>query len=285
MQRGAGSARLQAADLAAAAHLLVVQERHVADLTGEPGLAVVEPSVQDHAHAEAPAEVDGQHVGRIDGMVAGEVFAVGHRPRVVLDRDGDVEILFENGVERQVVAHEITHRIAFLRVDAPAEAHPDAEHLLPGDAGRRHGLLDQAAEGLEGVCPGLQDKLDVRDEIDGVALEVGDAEMEVLPGDVDSDEVAGRGVEAENARTAASGGADLAHVHHVALFDQLADDLGDRRDAGVELAGQVRDGIIVVEDAQAQDMPLDVGVLAAVGQKVFRTHFRIVVKFGYNVTD
>ena len=52
------------------------------ELAGEAGLAAVDASVDDDAHAQAPVHVDQQHV---PGSDAGplEVLAVGHRLGVV----------------------------------------------------------------------------------------------------------------------------------------------------------------------------------------------------------
>ena len=272
MQGGSGGAGLQAADLAAAADLLIVQQGEMADLSGESRLAVVEPPFQDHAHAEAPAQVDGQHVAGVLAVSAGEIFRIGHGAGVVLDGDGDVEILLKNGVQRQVVAHEVTHGITFLGIDPPGQADTHAEHLFPRDAGLRDGLLDHTAEGLERLGVGFQDERDVGNEGDDVSLEIGDGDVEMLTGDVHADEIPCIGVEAEDAGTASARGADLAQVQHEAFVDQLADDFRDRGDAGIELFGQVRNRITLIEDAEAEDFPLHVSILAVGRKEGFSVH-------------
>ena len=106
MQGQARGSCLQAADLAALADDVVVQQREMPDLPGESGFPVVRLPVQDHTHSQAPADIDEEHVLLIAGHSA-DVFPVGHRPGVVLYVYRGFEPVFEHRRQRLVLAHEI----------------------------------------------------------------------------------------------------------------------------------------------------------------------------------
>ena len=218
-------------------------------------------SVHDDAHAEAPADVDEDHVG-VGLLAEGHIFAVGHRAGVVLDRDRDVEFLLENALEGEVVADEIRQAVALLRIDAARKAHAHAQDLDPGDAALDDLVHDHAAHRAEGVLVGLQHEFDVLDVRDDLAFEIADRDVEVVTRHVHADKVARVRIESVHARAASAGGAYLAFVLDEILIDQLADEFGDRGHADAQRPAEVGDAVVVVSDAQPQDFPLDVGALA-----------------------
>ena len=261
MQRRAGRARLEAADLAAAADDVVVQDGEVPQLAGVAGLAVVELAVHDDAHAEAPADVDEDHVA-VGLLAERHEFAVGHGAGVVLDGDGNVEFLLEDAAQREVVADEIGEAVALLGVDAAGEAHAHAEDLDPGNAAADDLVHDHAAHGAEGVLVGHEHELDVLDIGNDLALEIADGDVEMVARDVHAHEIAGIRVEAVHARATAAGGAHLAFIFDKVLLHEFGNELGDGGDADSQRAAEVGDAIVVVSDAQTQDFPLHSGALA-----------------------
>ena len=250
-----GGASLQAAYLAAAAYLVIVQQREMAYLAGESGLAVIQLAVQDHSHSKTPAEVYEKHVVFVAGFLVVEVFPEGHRPGIVLYVHRDLELILEYGLEREVVPDEVSQAVALLRVDPSRQADAHTQHAVPGNALLGGDVLHHAAYQLEGIGIGLQHELYVLYERLQVALEVRDGHVEVLTGHVHSHEIAGLRVESVYAGTAASGGSLLAHILQEAFRNEFLHQFGGRWYGNAYLVGDVGYGITFIQKIETQDLP------------------------------
>ena len=224
------------------------------------GRAVVQAPVQDHAHAQSPADVDEKHVLFLLDH-AGEVLAVGHGPGVVLDDHGDVQVLGEDLVDGAVGIEGVQVAVARLRIHAACDADAHPEHAVPVQVVLHEKVADVLRDGVEAGFVNLQDKRNVVLAADQGALEVRDGDAGVRVPDVQADEIAGSGVQPIDAGPAAAGRAGFAEFDHEAFVHELADELRDGRYAGVDLLAEGRDAIFPTLDAKTQDGLFEDGIL------------------------
>ena len=129
MQGQARGTGLQAAHLAAAADLVVVQQGEMADFAGETGFAAEQLPVQDHAHAQPPAHVQEEDRAGIAGDTA-HVLAEGHAPGVVLNEDRPAETLLQEVPDGLFLADVIAIAVTGPVIDAAGEVHAHGADLL-----------------------------------------------------------------------------------------------------------------------------------------------------------
>ena len=231
----------------------------MAELAGIAGRAVIQASVQDHAHAQAPAHIDKEDVLLLFHG-PGEVFAVGHGAGVVLDHDGDVQVLGQDLVDGTVRVEGVEVAVAGLGIHAAGDADAHSEHAVPVQFPVDHEGADARGHLVQALFVQLQEERDVVLEGDEPALEVGDGDAGVRVAHVHADEVARLRIEAVDAGASSAGGPRLAHLDHETLLHELPDQFRDRGDAGIELLAQSRDAVFTAFDAQAEYGFLENGV-------------------------
>ena len=253
MQSASGCAGFQAANLAATADKVVVENGEVAYFSGETGLTVVELSAKYHSHAQAPAEVDEYHI--FVGILAQmHIFSVGHRPGVVFDVHRHFQLLLEENAHRNIVAYEIGQRIALFRINPSGEAYAYSQNLVPVYACFGNFVLDALADFLEriGIC--FQNERNLRDESQQIALEVSDGKMEMLSGNVNAYKITGIRIEPINAGTSSALGADLALILQKSAFYHIQNGLRYGRNTDIEALAEIRDAVGIVFYAKPQNV-------------------------------
>ena len=230
-------------------------------------------TVQYHTHTEAPAQIDEYQVlaGIFSKM---HILSESHRAGVVVHRYGNSELLGECCRERNVLRYEISQAVALFGVHAARQADAHSEYLVPVDADAADLFLDAGAHILDGLFARFEDKFYILDEVYDFTLEVAHSHMEMMPGDIDSHEITGFGIETVNDRSAATGSTEFALVLQEAFFYQFSYEFGDGRNADSQTVAEVRYAVRVVLYAEPDYLSFGLSIFAALVVKEGSTHIK-----------
>ena len=148
-----------------------------------------------------------------------------------------------------------------MGIDASGDADADAEAAVPFNPAAGEELPDRLADLDDRLFLVLEDEGEVLLEGDDVPLEIGDDDAGVGMPDIDAGEETGVRVQPVDARPASAGSPVFPEIDHEAFVDQLVDELGDGRDAVLQLGGQGGDAVFAVVDAETEDILLHQGRL------------------------
>ena len=153
--------------------------------------------------------------------------------------------------------------IAAPRFGIHTARHADAqsEDLAAVDTARADEILDSRADALEALRTVQEFERKIVLLLDDVVLQVGDHEPHVVTADVHPGKIDGRVGQAEDVGASSARGLHLAQVGDDVLVDQFLDQLGDRRNADVQLLGQLRERALAVYGHVRDDVALDDTVL------------------------
>jgi hypothetical protein len=205
-QRGAGDEGLQAAAVAAAADRALGIDQDMADLPRDAAGTAKGATVDHQSRADA----------RRQAQVGHDVRAAAHSEcrlaeradvGVVVEVDGELEALLHlaGGVQAHPAGQDrLRVHEAARAVDRAGQAHAGGEDAVALDAGLVDELVNQARGGVERVLGGRVD-LELRVGLgeDRVG-EVGDGDPEAVVSEVQADHGAGRLVEGDEHRRAAT---------------------------------------------------------------------------------
>lgn len=262
---------------AARADDLVVEEGDVAELPGEAALAVVELSVDDDADGHAAPHVQVDDVALVLRLAA-RVLGVAAGARVVLEQHADADALLENVAQGLFGGGEVLVAASRIGIHAAGHADAQAENLAAVDAARCDELLDARADALHALRAVLQLEREVVLLLDDVVLQVGNQKAHVVAPDVHAGKVDGRIGQSEDIGTPSARGLDLAQVGHDVLVDELLHQLGNRRNADMQLLREFRERAFAVDGHVCDDVALDDAVL--VRYALQRVVFVLVKEFG-----
>ena len=248
----------------------------MAELSAVSGGSVVEFSVQNHAHAQAPAHVYEEHVFLFEA--ASQIFPVGHGAGVVLQDHMHVEVVFQDLRNAAVLVKGVAVAVAGDGVYAAGDADAQAHDFVPFHALAVQVLADGVGHIVDGGLVGLHDKGNVVLEVDEAALEVRDGYAGVLVADGCAHKIAGFRVETVDGRLASSGGAGLAQVHHEALAHQFSDEFGGRGNRSPDGFRDGRNAVLPVFDAQIKNGFLQKGVLVIFFFEESLSHIKIFLR-------
>ena len=122
-------------------------------------------------------------------------------------------------------------------------------------------IADVLGNGMEAGLVDLEDERDVVLEALQDTLEVRHGNTGMRMPDVQADEIARIRIQAVDGRPPATGRSGFAQFDHEAFVHQFADELGHRRDAGVDFFAQGGDAVFAILDAKTQDGLFQDGIL------------------------
>ena len=249
----ARSAGFEAAALAAPAYHLVVEQREMAELARESRPAIEQFAVNDQPDAQTPAGIDEYH--RILVVThATHVLPVGHRPGIVLDIDLAAQAFLQQHRERLLLDKEIAVTVPGLGIDPPREVEADRKNLGTVDLALGNEPVDHVAQPVERLHRIFHDERHAIAHVDDLPLEIDDRQSDDVLLDVDTDEITCIRVQSVDVGPAPSGSALFPEIVHEALFDQFADQFGDRRHRQVHFMAQIRDTEIPSHDVVSDQL-------------------------------
>ena len=247
--------RLEAADVPAAAHhVVVVADVDVPDVAGRAVGAAVHVPAGDDARADAGADLHEQQ----ERLVAPvhPVLADRHDVHVVVDQRRHAEVLRQPLAHRVVVPARHDRRVhgpAGDVLDRPGQADADAAERAEVAAGLAQQLLDRRLEPGEQRVGAFGDRDVVRLLGEDLAAQVGDRDAGVGGADVGADHDAGLAVEGERGRRSAAGRRAVGPGHQPLVGEQHVDALGDGRAGQPGGGGEVAAGDGVAVPHQVED--------------------------------
>ena len=243
----ARSAGFETAALAAPADHLVVEQREMAELARESRPAVEQFAVDDQPDAQTPAGIDEYHRILVVTHTA-HVLPVGHRPGIVLDIDLAAQAFLQQHRERLLLDEEIAVTVPGLGIDPPREVEADRKNLGTVDLALGDEPVDHVAQPVERLHRIFHDERHAIAHVDDLPLEIDDRQGDDVLLDVDTDEITCIGVEPVDIGPAPPGSTLFPEVVHEAVFDQFADQFGDRRHRQIHFMAQIRDAEIPTHD-------------------------------------
>ena len=148
-----------------------------------------------------------------------------------------------------------------FRIDAAGHANADTQQLGAVDAAAGEEILDRRANGFEALVRIVEREIALAFRLDDIVLKVRYDQHDLVAADLDSREIDRRVGQAVDVGPATAAGLDLAPVGDDVLGEQLLDQLGDRRNADVQLLGQIGERRIAGDGHMSDNITLDDVVL------------------------
>ena len=260
LDRDARHFRLETAFLAAVADDLVIEIGRMAELSGKSRAAVVEFAVDDDADGHASAQVQVNDVLFLTGASL-DVLSVAARAGIVLDQHAVSEAFFHDFAQRLFLMSEIFVASPRFRIDATGHANADTQQLGAVDAAAGEEILDRRANGFEALVRIVEREIALAFRLDDIVLKVRYDQHDLVAANLDSREIDRRVGQAVDVGPATAAGLDLAPVGDNVLGEQLLDQLGDRRNADVQLLGQIGERRIAGDGHMSDNITFDDVVL------------------------
>ena len=225
-------------------------------------MAVKEFAVDDDPDAQPPAGIDVEE--RLLGVTfVVHILAVGRGAGVVLDENRVAEPLLEEHRQGLFLDEKVAVTIPRPGIHPPGDIHADGEYL------RRIDLvpLDKAENDVAEVVERLR-TLQVELHhlaVNQVALEIHGAHDHGILLDVGADNQPRVGIQPVDIGFPASGGLLFAEIVNELLFDQFAEQLGDRRNAQVDSFTQVCDARIAFKNEMPDNVLFENCILISFG--------------------
>lgn len=223
------------------------------ELPGKTRLAVKQFAVGDDAYGHSPAQVQVEHI-LLRPRITREVLGITAGPRIVLQQHPDARSMFDDILQRLRTRSEVHVAAPRFGIDAPRNAHPHAEYLAALYPAAVYEAVDAPTYLLKRLFIVRQDEIPLLLADDDIVLEVRHHIAYIIAPDVDAGEIDGRIGQPEDIGTAPSGSLYLAVVHYDILLDELPHELGDGRNADVQLAGEVGQCTLAVERHVGDDI-------------------------------
>ena len=183
-----------------------------------------------------------------------EVLGITAGPRIVLQQHPDARSMFDDILQRLRTRSEVHVAAPRFGIDAPRNAHSHAEYLAALYPAAVYEAVDAPTYLLKRLFIVRQDEIPLLLADDDIVLEVRHHIAYIVAPDVDAGEIDGRIGQPEDIGTAPSGSLYLAVVHYDVLLDELPHELGDGRNADVQLAGEVGQCTLAVERHVGDDI-------------------------------
>ena len=197
---------------------------------------------------------------------------------VVFEQYADADALFDHVAQGLFARREIAVTASRRGIDASADADARSEDFRAFHAAGIDEVCDVRAYFFEALGAVL--KLEVVQNLlfDDVVVQIRDEERHVVAPDVDAGEIDRRTGQSENIGSPSARSFDLAQIGDDIFLNEFLNELGDGRNADVQLFGKLRERTLTIYCHMCDDISLEEVVLV-------RNTFQIVIllpaeKFG-----